>query len=213
LVEGRDILFETDDTWKSKYTGEETTPVPEAKEFTGPSILFGDPAVTPPWSNSIGFRYAGPMGLLEPISIEPGKITAKVIKDAPMKIDNLTLKRVFPDDKSEKINILAQVMGDFEKGNTITILYSVPPSFKSDAKLYLEDDYFTIVGNPLLADVKSSAMENEGFQKAEIFSLTGQKLMESAMEKMNVSSLSQGVYLLKVYDQSGNSETQRIVVK
>jgi hypothetical protein len=56
-------------------------------------------------------------------------------------------------------------------------------------------------------------IQAEDFQKAEIFSLTGQKLMESAMEKMNVSSLSQGVYLLKVYGQSGKTETQRIVVK
>ena len=53
----------------------------------------------------------------------------------------------------------------------------------------------------------------EGFQRAEIYSLTGQKLMESTMEKMNVSSLSQGVYLLKVYDQSGETETRQIVVK
>ena len=56
-------------------------------------------------------------------------------------------------------------------------------------------------------------IQAEGFQKAEIYSLTGQKLMESAMEKMNVSSLNQGVYLLKVYDQSGRAEVQRIVVK
>ena len=56
-------------------------------------------------------------------------------------------------------------------------------------------------------------IQAEGFQKAEIYSVTGQKLMESTMEKMNVSSLSQGVYLLKVYDQSGKAETQRIVVK
>ena len=56
-------------------------------------------------------------------------------------------------------------------------------------------------------------IQAEGFQKAEIYSVTGQKMMESTIDKMNVSSLSQGVYLLKVYDQSGNSETQRIVVK
>jgi hypothetical protein len=37
--------------------------------------------------------------------------------------------------------------------------------------------------------------------------------MESLVEKMNVSSLSQGVYMLKVYDQSGKAEAQRIVVK
>lgn len=56
-------------------------------------------------------------------------------------------------------------------------------------------------------------IQAEGFQKAEIYSLTGQKLMESTTESMNVSALSQGVYLLKVYDQAGKAETQRIVVK
>ena len=170
-VNGRDILLETDETWKSKYTGKETTPVPEAKEFTGPSILYGDPAVTPPWNTSINFRYAGPMGRLEAVSIEPGRITAKVLKGASRKIDDLTLKRVFPDGKSERINILAQMMGDFEEENTITILYSVPPSFNSDSKLYLDDDFFSIVGNPLLAEVKASDEKNKGFQKAELVNL------------------------------------------
>ena len=56
-------------------------------------------------------------------------------------------------------------------------------------------------------------IQAEDFQKAEIYSLTGQKLMESATEKMNVSSLSQGVYLLKVYGSDGNSATQRVVVR
>jgi len=56
-------------------------------------------------------------------------------------------------------------------------------------------------------------IQAEGFQKAEIYSLTGQKLMESTTESMNVSVLCQGIYLLKVYDQTGKAETQRIVVK
>ncbi|MBR6372635.1 MAG: beta-galactosidase, partial [Victivallales bacterium] len=137
----------------------------------GQSYLYGDPAVTQPWHNGIGFRYAGPMGELEAIEIKPGKIVAKVLKDAPMKIDSMTLKRVFPDSKSEKMNILAQVMGDFEEGSTITILYSVPPSFKSDAKLYLDDDYFSIKGNPLLAEVKAENSQNLGLQKAEFVNI------------------------------------------
>ena len=45
-------------------------------------------------------------------------------------------------------------------------------------------------------------IQAEGFQKAEIYSVTGQKLMESLVEKMNVSSLSQGVYMLKVYESA-----------
>lgn len=56
-------------------------------------------------------------------------------------------------------------------------------------------------------------IQAEDFQKAEIYSVTGQKLMESCQQKMNVSTLSQGVYLLKVFDQAGRAEMQRIVVK
>lgn len=56
-------------------------------------------------------------------------------------------------------------------------------------------------------------IQSESFQKAEIYSITGQKLMESNVNTFNVSTLSQGVYLLKVCNLDGNSETQRIVVK
>lgn len=56
-------------------------------------------------------------------------------------------------------------------------------------------------------------IQAEGLQKAEIYSVTGQKLMESNQNRMDVSALSKGVYLLKVYDQAGVAETQRIVVK
>ena len=56
-------------------------------------------------------------------------------------------------------------------------------------------------------------VEAEGFQKAEIFSLTGQKLMESLQNTMNVEGLPSGLYLIKVYDLDGSSQTQRFVVK
>ena len=56
-------------------------------------------------------------------------------------------------------------------------------------------------------------IEAEGFQKAEIFSLTGQKLMESLRDRMNVSALSSGLYIMKVYDREGGCATQRFVVK
>ena len=56
-------------------------------------------------------------------------------------------------------------------------------------------------------------IEAEGFQKAEIYSLTGQKLMESLRDRMNVSALSSGLYIMKVYDREGGCATQRFVVK
>lgn len=56
-------------------------------------------------------------------------------------------------------------------------------------------------------------IETESFQKAEVYSLTGQKLMESLQNRMNVSDLASGAYLLKVYDMEGNCASQRVVVK
>ena len=56
-------------------------------------------------------------------------------------------------------------------------------------------------------------IQAEGFQRAEIYSLTGQKLMESQSEKMSVGALSSGIYLLKVFDRTGNVETQKLMVK
>ena len=56
-------------------------------------------------------------------------------------------------------------------------------------------------------------IQSEGFQKAEIYSLTGQKMLESLQNNMNVSQLSSGLYIIKVYDLEGNCDTQRFVVK
>ena len=56
-------------------------------------------------------------------------------------------------------------------------------------------------------------IQAEGFQKAEIFTLTGQMMLESEQNSINVSGLASGMYLLKVYDQTGNSATQKLVVK
>lgn len=56
-------------------------------------------------------------------------------------------------------------------------------------------------------------IQSEGFQKAEIYSDTGQKMLESLQNNMNVSQLSSGLYIIKVYDLDGNCDTQRFVVK
>lgn len=56
-------------------------------------------------------------------------------------------------------------------------------------------------------------IQAEGFQKAEIYSVTGQKMIESQQNNMNVSQLSSGLYIIKVYDLEGNCSTQRFVVK
>ena len=56
-------------------------------------------------------------------------------------------------------------------------------------------------------------IETDSFQKAVIYSLSGQKVMESLRDRMNVSGLSSGMYIMKVYDREGGSSSQRFVVK
>ena len=69
---------------------------------------------------------------------------------------------------------------------------------------------FKVYPTPAETEIQIQA---EGFQKAEIFTLTGQMMLESEQNSVNVSGLAAGLYLLKVYDQSGNSATQKLIVK
>lgn len=69
---------------------------------------------------------------------------------------------------------------------------------------------FKVYPVPAESEIQIQAKD---FQKAEIYSVTGQKVMESMTKSINVNPLEAGVYLLKVYGIDGNSETQRIVVR
>lgn len=69
---------------------------------------------------------------------------------------------------------------------------------------------FNVYPNPVSEQLTIDA---ENFQKAEVYSLTGQKVMESEKSSFKVNNLQSGVYMLKVYGLNGNSETHRIIVK
>lgn len=60
---------------------------------------------------------------------------------------------------------------------------------------------------------ESLVVNGEGFMKAEIYNVAGQKVIESGMNTINVSDLQSGIYLLKVFDVNGHAETQSIVIK
>lgn len=69
---------------------------------------------------------------------------------------------------------------------------------------------FLVYPNPAETEVQILV---EGFQKVELYSLTGQLIVESIYNTLDISDLVSGVYVVKVVDQSGNSMTQRLVVK
>ena len=68
----------------------------------------------------------------------------------------------------------------------------------------------SVYPNPADGEIQ---VQTEGFQKVEIYSLTGQLMLESLCSTLDVSGLASGVYLVKIVDQTGNSEMQRLVVK
>lgn len=72
------------------------------------------------------------------------------------------------------------------------------------------DDSFTFYPNP----VKDVLMVRaDDFQMAEVYSLTGAKLMETTSNRVNVSELQSGMYLLKVYGKETGCQARVFVVK
>lgn len=70
--------------------------------------------------------------------------------------------------------------------------------------------HFNIAPNPASDFVEVSG---EHFQKAELYSLTGQKLMESRLPSISVKGLATGTYIVKVYQDNGAVQTQKIILK
>ena len=56
------------------------------------------------------------------------------------------------------------------------------------------------------------SVDGEGFEKAEIYNIAGQKVMESSNAQIDVEALQAGVYMVKVFG-NGSSEMLRVVVK
>ena len=67
--------------------------------------------------------------------------------------------------------------------------------------------------NPASGDVK--VFTNDGFDVSHVavYALTGQKVLENQSATLDVSGLSNGIYMVKVQTNSGKSFTQKLVKK
>ena len=72
-----------------------------------------------------------------------------------------------------------------------------------------ENPAFNLYPNPASGMI---SVNGEGFEKAEIYNIAGQKVMESSNAKIDVNALQAGVYMVKVFG-NGSSEMLRVVVK
>jgi len=69
----------------------------------------------------------------------------------------------------------------------------------------------SIYPNPA-TDVLNIELESE-LKSIEIYSLQGQKVITSSQKQINISSLSKGMYLVKVTNADNNSASQKLIVK
>lgn len=71
----------------------------------------------------------------------------------------------------------------------------------------------TISVYPNPASEKISVKSETAISKVELYDLSGKKLKESASKEMNISTIPNGNYLLKITDKNGNTETQKLIKK
>lgn len=69
---------------------------------------------------------------------------------------------------------------------------------------------FTVAPNPIHNQL---CINGNLFMKAELYTLTGQKVLESVTPMITLNNISSGAYLLKIQDQDGRIETQKVLVK
>ena len=72
-----------------------------------------------------------------------------------------------------------------------------------------QNSAFNLYPNPANGMIN---VNGEGFEKAEIYNIAGQKVMESSNAQIDVKALQAGVYMVKVFG-NGSSEMLRVVVK
>ncbi len=58
-----------------------------------------------------------------------------------------------------------------------------------------------------------NVVSKEEINSVEIYSLTGQKILSSSSNKVSVSHLNNGIYLVKIQLQNGKTETQKLIKK
>ena len=69
---------------------------------------------------------------------------------------------------------------------------------------------FIIAPNPIQDQLR---IQGHSFMKAELYTMTGQKVLESVSPVITINGVSSGAYLLKIQDLEGRVETQKVLVQ
>jgi hypothetical protein len=158
-------------------------------------------------------------------TFKPNKITKTLWENGAWSPNHVkTIEYTYPDNNS--IDAIcqsnyggAEALNDdielfYNDGNSIVYydVHEVEIDLIDVTKLseHTANSQFIVAPNPIEDQIH---INGEHFVKAEIFTLTGQKVLESTTPVITLNHLSSGAYLLKIQDQSGRVETQKVLVK
>lgn len=92
----------------------------------------------------------------------------------------------------------------------VKFIINLPELSVSDP-IFLNQDHLVIYPNPATDSINISSQSE--IEKVEIYSVTGQKVMDSTSAKINVHHLAQGVYVVRAQLKNGKVQTQKFIKK
>lgn len=114
--------------------------------------------------------------------------------------------------------------GGEERNTEIEMFYNESESISFDNVFEVEMSYqdltavgetaaqaaFTLCPNPAFGRVR---VLGEGFARAEVYSLSGQRLLESHTADLDLQGLATGAYLVKIHRHDGGTEVRKLLVR
>lgn len=128
------------------------------------------------------------------------------------------------DGMGNSTNVVCRVSGNAELNTDVTMYYNEGESIDYEQVQEISMDYidltevqehatmshFNVFPNPTEGRLE---IRGEQFLKVVLYNLTGQKVLESENNILELKALSSGAYLLKIHRTDGIDETQKILVK
>ncbi len=196
----------------------------EAEAFTGTlnvaNKVISDFTGLEAFVNITGFNGSG--NFMSELSLEANTVLTSVdfsnspdVEKVFMKNGNNTAITSFEGLNCPSLQFVCVDDVAFAKANFTNIDPQV--TFVDDCEVLAVSDFnlaetVSVFPNPVSENLTISIASNFNFIKAEVYSISGQKLMETSATQLDMSELSAGIYFVKVVTERGSS-TKKIIKK